>query len=154
MKNCNSKTVSSPCKSASTFASRYSSVLGFIILILPKCSLCLVAYSSAITLCGASSLITHTTHHTDWGAYVALGMSIIITGCILFSYKSTQYSSIALLNALCGMLLLSIGIFKTEAMTCYYGGATLLVVATFVYSGLIRSFLERFKNSFHRLSIK
>ena len=152
MKNCNSKTVSSSCKNVHVFANRYSSVLGFIILLLPKCPLCVVAYSSAITLCGTSTLITHTTHHTDWGSYVALGMSVIIIVCILLSYRTKKNNAISLITALCGVLLICAGIFKADAMACYYIGATLLVMATFIYSGFMSRLFERLKNGFSQMN--
>jgi len=148
MNNCHAVTVCSSCKNVNTFAKKYSSVLGFVIFILPKCPFCFVAYSSAVTLCGTSTLITHTTRHTDWGAYIALAMGITITSCIFFTNKKKQYRGMALIMALCGMLLLSIGIFKTDAMICYYIGAALLVMATFIYNRVLRATIEKIKNMF------
>jgi hypothetical protein len=152
MKSCHLKAVSSPCKSEQTFASRYPAVFGFIILILPKCPFCLVAYSSAITLCGTSTLITRTTHHAGGGAYIALLMGVVIASCILFTNKNKSYYSVALAMAFTGLLLLSIGIFKTDAMLFYYSGAALLVMATFIYSRVLRTQIERLKNRFSEMS--
>ena len=128
-------------KSITTFGKRYSSVLGIIILLLPKCPFCVVAWSSAITICSSTSLITNTSHHTGWGAYLALSMAMIIISCILFTYKSNP-NSIALLAAICGLALVSVGIFTDNAMFYYYWGATVLVIATIIYSDLFKRLFE------------
>ncbi len=132
-------------KSIATFGKRYSSVLGIIILLLPKCPFCLVAWSGAITLCSSTSLITNTTHQTGWGAWLALSMATLIISCILFTYRSNP-NSIALFVALFGLALVAVGIFTYNAMIYYYWGATVLVIATIIYSGLFRRLFERIKH--------
>ena len=135
-------------KSLHAFTKRYSSVLGFIILILPKCPFCLVAYSSTITLCSATTLLAHNTHHTDIGAYIAIGMGVIISACILFTYKNNSCNRLALSAAIAGLLLICLGIFREESIPTYYTGAALLVFATFIYSGFFSALFEKLRTDF------
>ena len=146
MENCHPITVSSPGKSANAFTNRYPSFLGLIILLLPKCPLCVVAYGSAITLCGSSSLITHTASHPGPGAYFAFSLGILVTGCILFSLRSARDGGFALMTSLCGMVVLGLGLFSQGTMTCYYAGALLLVFASLTHNGSVRKIIEGFRN--------
>jgi peptidoglycan/LPS O-acetylase OafA/YrhL len=156
MTNCHSVSKKISNKSGKAFAKKYSSVLGFLMLLVPKCPLCIAAYSGAVAICGSSTLITHSynTNYTDWRAYIALGVSIGITGCILFTFRARQNYTMTLVLALSGLLLICIGltpgssvIFKTGTMTCYYLGAALLLAATFIYSGIHHKLFERLKIS-------
>lgn len=132
-----------------SFTKKSTSILSsIIILLLPKCPFCLVAYSSAVTLCSASGVITNTQHHNDWGAYVAVVMGSIITTIILTTFKTRKSSflyMITLIIALCGSVLIYIGGFKAASMTYYYIGSALLIVATLVYSDAYSHLKSHFK---------
>lgn len=155
MNNCHLASGETSNKHVPAYAKKYSSVLGFIMLLLPKCPLCIIAYSGAVAICGSSTLIAHhSSNTTDWRAYIALGISIIIAGFILFTHRARQYYTINLIMALCGLLLVCIGltpassvILKTNTMLCYYAGAAMLAVATLIYSGIYHKLFERLKIS-------
>lgn len=143
MENCHPPSERKANKSVPAFAKKYSSIFSLIILILPKCPLCIAAYSGAVAICGVTPLITHHESSIDWRVYVALGISIMITGCILFTYRARAYYIATIIMALCGMLLVCIGLapkstelFRTDVIACYYAGASLLVAAVFIYSGI------------------
>lgn len=130
-------------------AKKFTSILGSLgILLLPKCPFCVVAYSSTITLCGASGVMTDTEHHNDWGAYLAVGMSLLITLIILASFKIQNKLFpylITLAFALCGSAFIYVAGFEATSMTCYYIGAALLIAATLIYGGAyfhLKSFLN------------
>jgi hypothetical protein len=115
------------------------SILSFIIVFLPKCPFCFVAYSSAMTMCGGPSLITH---HSDWGAWLALGLGVIIIFCIAFNNRGTGTYR-ALLLALFGFSLVILGVNKANMMPFYYIGAILLLLAAF-YNGRGFRWLNKF----------
>ena len=130
-----------------SFAKQSSSALGFMILLLPKCPFCIVAYSGN-HLCSASSLVTHNVQHNGIGAFIALATGLLITECILFTYKPVIQNKLASALSIIGMILLCIGIFKADALICYYIGAGLLVTATIIYSGIINTVFEKRKTEF------
>ena len=154
MSNCHSRTVSDSSKSTTAFARSSHLILGFLVLILPKCPFCVVAYSGAITLCGASTLITQNIHHTGWGAYLALSISVFIALCILLTGKPTSYRVLAIIMTLLGLLLICIGIFGTDAMLSYYFGASLLVIVPVVYGDIYRRSTKGFKSRFSQSASK
>jgi hypothetical protein len=106
------------------------SILSFIIVFLPKCPFCFVAYSSAMTMCGGPSLITH---HSDWGAWLAIGLGGIVIFCIARNNRGAGTYR-ALLLAIFGFFLVILGVNKANMMLLYYVGAVLLLLAAF-YNG-------------------
>jgi hypothetical protein len=122
--------------------------LGFIVLILPKCPFCFVAYSSAMTICGSSSLISH---HTDWGSYFAIGLSFTVLLCLGFNYRGAGTKR-AIFLAIIGLLFVILGIYNPRFMSLYYFGSILLLIATF-YNGSgfakINKLIAFLKNKFN-----
>jgi hypothetical protein len=115
------------------------SILSFIIVFLPKCPFCFVAYSSAMTMCGGPSLITH---HSDWGAWLAMGLGGVIIFCIAFNNRGIgTYRALCL--ALFGFFLVIFGVNKANMMLLYYIGAIFLFFAAF-YNGRGFRWLNRF----------
>lgn len=108
----------------------YSTVLSFVVLLLPKCPFCVVAYTSSMAICGAPSL---TEHHTDWGAWLAIGLAVLCIGSIARNYRGPGTRT-AIVMALSGMSLLVAGLFIPNAMSWYYAGAALLFLSSF-YNG-------------------
>lgn len=152
MNNCHSTSEKTVNKGIPAFAKRFSSVLGFIILFIPKCPLCIAAYSGVAAICSTSALVTHHTNSTDWRAYIALAVSIIVTVLVLFTNRARQYYVPTIIAALCGLLLICISlspessmVLKSNTMACYYFGAALLVMTTFVYSGIPNKLSQRLR---------
>jgi hypothetical protein len=108
----------------------YGSVSWLLLLVLPKCPFCVVAYTSSMAICGAPS-ITH--HHTDWGAWLAIGLAVICIGTIARNYRGSGTRT-AILIAIAGLICLLAGLFLPNAMSAYYAGASLLFLSSF-YNG-------------------
>lgn len=120
-------------------SSKLPSIFSFIIVFLPKCPFCFVAYSSAMTMCGGPSLITH---HSDWGAWLAISLGGIIICCIAINNRGVGTYR-ALLLAIFGLFLVIIGVNKVNMMLLYYIGAILLLLAAF-YNGRGFHWLNKF----------
>lgn len=116
----------------------HSTALGLLVLILPKCPFCVVAYTSSIAICGAPSVVNH---HTDWGAWVALGLATVCIGSIARNYRGTGTRT-AIIISLLGLSLLLFGLFTPNAMPWYYTGAVLLFLGSF-YNGRGYRWLSR-----------
>jgi hypothetical protein len=115
------------------------SILSFIIVFLPKCPFCFVAYSSAMTMCGGPSLITH---HSDWGAWLAIGLGGVVIFCIARNNRGAGTYK-ALFLALIGLCLVFFGVNEPDMMLWYYVGAILLLLAAF-YNGSGFRWLNKF----------
>ncbi len=120
-----------PCKACDLpKLNRLPSYLGFIVLILPKCPFCFVAYSSAMTLCGSSSILSH---NTDWGAYVSIGLAFIVLLCLVFNYRG-KGTKRAILLAIIGICLIVLGIYIPNQISFYYIGSMFLLLSAY-YNG-------------------
>lgn len=133
-KSCSEDVVSPPATSTTWT----SAVVGFMILILPKCPFCVVAYTSSMAICGAPSL---TEHHTDWGAWLSLGLAAVCLWSIARNYRGPGTRA-ALVVATSGLCLLLVGLFMPHAMRCYYAGAALLFLGS-LYNGRGYRWLNR-----------
>jgi hypothetical protein len=135
------------CTPTSQF--KYPSLLSILILILPKCPFCFVAYTSAMTMCGSSALVSQ---HLDWAAYLAISLAIIVVFCIARNYRGIGTSR-ALILAIVGLLFVLSGLFQTENIISYYIGSILLLIAAFYNGGGFKP-INKFINHFSLKNIK
>lgn len=112
------------------FTKKYTSILGLLIVVLPKCPVCIVAYSSAITLCGVSTPEVKTALYSDIRIYLALGLGVIILACILLSFTARLAGYLALTAATLGLTFLIVHAFHPSFTQYYYLGAAALIMAT------------------------
>ncbi len=83
-----------------------------------------------MAICGAPSVVQH---HTDWGAWLAVGLATVCIGSIAQNYRGTGTRT-AIVLALLGLSFVCFGLFAPHAMTWYYAGAGLLFFSSF-YNG-------------------
>ncbi len=100
----------------------YPLLSSLLIALLPKCPFCMMAYTSAITVCSAKSM---TEFSPQWTSWISIGMSAVTLGIVLWNYKGFK-------TILAGLLMLS-GIFLivrselfTGYLTSYYWGCAML----------------------------
>ncbi len=109
---------------------KFPSFLSFLVLILPKCPFCFVAYTSAMTMCGSSTLVSQ---HIDWAAYLSIVLSATVIYCIARNNRG-QGTRKAIIISSFGLLFVVAGIFLTENIISYYFGSILLLLAAY-YNG-------------------
>lgn len=124
-------------------------ILSFLVLILPKCPFCFVAYTSAITMCGSSTLVSQ---HIDWAAYLSLALGSIVIFCIARNYRG-QGTLRALFLAIIGIAFVSAGIFLAENFKFYYIGSFLLLIAAY-YNGSGFKPINNLINHFRKNKLK
>lgn len=118
-----------------------STVLGILVFILPKCPFCVVAYTSSMAICGAPSIVNH---HTDWGAWLAVGLAVVCIGSIARNYRGSGTRT-AIVIALLGLAFLLAGLLTPNAMIWYYLGATCLFLGS-LYNGRGYRWLSKIVN--------
>ena len=101
---------------------------GVMIAILPKCPYCILAYSSAITMCSGTKLYSHT---PGWTSYLLLGLAGLTLLLILMNYKGKRTIAAAALAAT-GSLLMLASQFYTFDINHYYIGTFLLLFGVWV----------------------
>jgi len=107
----------------------FSPILGGILIaIIPKCPICIVAYSSALSMCSGAKLYHHA---PSWTSYLLLGLSILTLVLILVNYKGQRTIAAAILVLLGSSLILASQVY-TFSVEHYYIGAVLLMVGVWV----------------------
>ena len=95
----------SKCESKKRISlSTKSSVLGgLLVVLIPKCPLCIMAYTSAISMCGTDAMVTS---GNNWLSYVPIALSALIVGLIAFNRKGTRsWFALAIALAATGLIL-------------------------------------------------
>lgn len=120
---------------------------GVLIAIIPKCPLCIFAYSSAITMCSGAKLQEESFLNVDW-FYINLFLSIVTLSLILFNYKGKKtWIAATLAIAACSMLLL---LDLASSPVLYYLSCALLFIAVWMngsFTWFIRKWMSTFSPS-------
>ena len=135
LSNCNCHPTKKVNRSSS--ASLFSTV---VLIILPKCPICIMAYSSAITICGGTDMYFR---YNNWVSYVPLVLALFINLMFLFNWRG-QRTLYALTIAMVGFTLISLTHQLVLSPIFYDLGAVLLLMSIWLNSSLI-SLLNKFR---------
>jgi len=119
---------------------KISFLSSLMIMILPKCAFCVMAYSSAIAMCGGPDMYLK---ENNWASYIPLGLSVIIISMLFLNWRGsrTKYAlTIAIIGF--GFILLTHQLFFDSFY--YYIGAGLLFFGIW-FNGSFYSILSKFK---------
>ena len=101
------------------------SILGVLLVaIIPKCPVCIMAYTGAITMCSGEQFLTHS---NNWVSYLPLFIAIGINGLIIFNPKGKK-TFWALPFSLSGLLLVILAHQMILPAFVYEIGTVLLFV--------------------------
>ncbi len=112
-----------------------------LIAILPKCPLCLLSYSTAISLCGGKTIFSDT---VGWTSYIPVFLALVLIGTFVLNYKGAKTAiAIALASFACVVILYGEHMAKTQVV--YYLGTVMLFMACWT-NGSFTFFLNKFIN--------
>ncbi len=128
-------TCSSACKGQSQKAkNKPTSLLSLLlIIVLPNCPFCIMAYSSAITMCGGPDMYMA---ENNWASYLPITLSMVIIA-IIWINKRGKRTTYALLSAMVGAMLIVLVHQLILAEAFYYLGTTLLFVGILINSSFV-----------------
>ena len=145
------------CKKKKTRELRSSklSFLGVLfIAILPKCPFCILAYSSAITLCSGKKIYHHS---PEWYSYISIFLAVFTLCIVLYNYKGVK-TIIAALLVVAGSYFLFDSEMYTGELSDYYVGAGLLLTGVWLNANMMFFYNKYFKKNiekkFQKLSIE
>ena len=132
--------VCTKCKSQSKLNTALQpSFLGsLLIVIIPKCPFCVMAYSSAITMCGGKSLYLA---QNNWISYVPLLLSLVIIYILVKNYKD-QRTLMAIGLAVSGSTLLVL-VHQTIVGPVFYNLGAILLFSAIWLNGSLLSFISQ-----------
>ena len=112
--------------------SSFSWLSGILIALIPKCPFCILAYSSAITVCSSKSLAAYT---PDWTSSVSIAFSFLTLIITLYNYKGYR-TQLACLLILIGSSLIVYSEIFTGVLTTYYWGCAILILGVWTNGSL------------------
>ncbi len=131
------------CKSQSKLNLKLKSsfMSSLLIIVIPKCPFCVMAYSSAVTMCGGKSLYMS---QNNWISYIPLILSAVILYILVRNYRG-QRTLAALVLAAFGSAML-IAVHQLAISSSFYNlGAALIIFAIWL-NGSLLSFVSNLKN--------
>jgi len=101
---------------------------GVLLVILPKCPFCILAYSSAITLCSGSKMYMHSPGWTSW---ISIALAALTFLMVAINFRGNR-TWVALAMIFTGSLLIIRTELYTGELTDYYIGASVLFFGVWV----------------------
>lgn len=95
----------------------------FLIVVLPKCPFCIMAYSSAITMCGAPAIYVS---ENNWGSYIPIALALVVVLMIALKFRDIR-TYFALAFSFTGTLLVILTHQTLIDAMFYYTGTALLI---------------------------
>jgi hypothetical protein len=105
----------------------------FLLIILPKCPFCIMAYSSAITICGGPDMYLMS---NNWVSFVPLVLALFISVMLLLNWRGRRTFN-ALLVALMGFALILLTHQLILSSGFYNLGAMLLLMSIWLNGSFI-----------------
>ena len=112
---------------------------GLVIAFLPKCPFCIMAYSSAITLCSGAQIYDH---NPTWVSYISIGLAALTLIIVLWNFKGIR-TWIAATLVLLGSYFILDSELRTGDFENYYWGVGCLLMGVWV-NGSFGYFYKRF----------
>ena len=134
------------CKSGSTSVRHKDQlpvVASIVIALIPKCPFCILAYSSAITLCSGSKIYQHT---PVWSSYISITLAAFTLVLVLWNYKGMR-TLWAAASVIAGSLFLVLSEIYTGSPSHYYFGAALLMFGVWMNANFMYFYRRYFKQA-------
>ena len=122
---------------------------GIIIALIPKCPFCILAYSSAISVCGSVQLSQHSPLWTSWISVILALLTLLF---IIFNYKGKK-TLLAAAIILAGSGLIFWSELQSGALIQYQWGASLLILGVWL-NGSFFFFARKLKEFIQQLTSK
>lgn len=127
-------------------SSRLSFLGVLFIALLPKCPFCILAYSSAITLCSGKKIYHHS---PEWYSYISIFLALFTLCIVLYNYKGIK-TIIAALLIIAGSYFLFDSEMYTGELFDYYIGAGLLMMGVWLNANMLFFYNKYFKRKYNR----
>lgn len=109
-----------------------------LLLVLPKCPFCIMAFSSTFILCGKAGDVSEQTHSfiSTSAILITSILCLIVLLSIAFNYRDTR-TKYAFILALAGSLLLLCSVCVGGGKSVYYSGAFLIFIGVWLNASLL-----------------
>ena len=128
-----------PCRKRDTVSERkkHAGLLTTILLILlPKCPFCLMAFSSTIILCGKAGGASELTHSSSTSILITAFFCFTVLLSIILNYRDRR-TSYSFLLATAGCLLVMYSVCAGGGLPMYYSGVILVFIGVWLNASLL-----------------
>jgi hypothetical protein len=131
---------------------RYTSWAGNLLLVfVPKCSFCVLAYTSTALLCTREETLVATQEHSSpLTLYITLGLFVLILAGVLMNWRGMR-SRYALAIVLAGMSMMLYSVVKAGGESLYYAGNVLVFIGIWVNGSFYYAW-QKFKRAMRPLT--
>lgn len=103
-----------------------------LIAILPKCPFCMLAYSSAITVCSTKAMV----HTSGWASYISIALALFTLGIVVYNYKGKRTIVAASLILLATAIISYSELYSGEVVH-YYTGCLFLFIGAWANGSFV-----------------
>lgn len=109
-----------------------------LLIVLPKCPFCIIAFSSTFILCGNAGGVSEQTHSylSPLTILITSILCLIVLLSIAFNYRDSR-TKYAFILALAGSLLLLYSVCVGGGKSVYYSGAFLIFIGVWLNASLL-----------------
>jgi hypothetical protein len=125
------------CRKSKKPMQRPAWLMGFLLVILPKCPFCVLAYSSTIMLCGKDSVTSKTSlHYSETTIFFTIGLCLVTIASIAFNQRD-QRTMYAIGLALAGSIMATLSAIYGGGEILYYSGVLLIFTGVWLNGSLL-----------------
>lgn len=125
------------CEAKKIKEQKTSFLSALLVIIIPKCPFCIMAYSSAITVCGGQDMYLHS---NNWVSYIPIFLALMVNGILLFNYKGRK-TVLAIATSLLAFAMI-LGAHQTIISSEYYNIGSILLLLSIWFNGSFFHFLN------------
>ena len=107
-----------------------------LLVLLPKCPFCLLAFSSTVMLCGKAGGVYELTHNSSTTILVTAFFCFLVLISILFNYRDAR-TKYAFLVVTIGSLLVMYSVAIGGGLLLYYFGVAMLFIGVWLNASLL-----------------
>ena len=136
------------CKSSEkpNVVERSSWLSAFLVIIIPKCPFCVMAYTSAITMCGGTDMYFT---ENNWVSYIPVLLGAVIIALLIANYRGAR-TIYALSIAALGLVLIMLT-HQVIIEASYYTYGTILLILAIWMNGSLMSIISKIEKRLKRL---
>jgi hypothetical protein len=112
-------------------------ISGMMLVILPKCPFCIMAYTSTAMLCGEGSLVELSKTHNSPLTIIITSLLGLITLCAIFFNKKGRKTWYAFAFALTGISMILFSVIQFGGQSLYYAGMIFVFVGVWLNGSLM-----------------